>query len=108
VARCLNLTAVPRAIAPDWNSAEWAREMKAQRMSGRIMLIDLDRPEEPFEVDVEEYSQLALRLRVPHTIVSFEMRRNSSGAPFEGAIGGRNFIFDPATIAKKKTRKRNS
>ncbi len=75
-------------------------------MSGRIKLTDLDRPDEPFEVEIAEYGPLVLRLGVPNTIVSFEMRRASAAEPYEGAIGGRNFLFDPNSMPKRRTRKK--
>ena len=70
-------------------------------MSGRITLIDLDRPDEPLEAEIEELGETVLRLGVPNTVVRFEMRRNSATAPFEGALGGRNFLFDPTTLSPK-------
>jgi hypothetical protein len=70
-------------------------------MSGRVTLIDPDRPEEPLEAEMEEASETVLRLAIPNTFVRFEMRRSSATAPFVGALGGRDFIFDPTTLRSK-------
>ncbi|MBU3889488.1 hypothetical protein FM996_05470 [Methylosinus sporium] len=81
-------------------------------MESRIKLIDVDRPDEPLEVEVERVMESTLRVLVPNTVIRFELRRPSEGAPFEGAVGGRYFIFEPQPRAsepsssKVKTRRK--
>jgi hypothetical protein len=68
------------------------------------MLVDVDHPDEPLEVEVEQCSQKLLLLAVPNTSVQFEMWRYNADSPFEGSLGGRYYIFDPSTIVKMKVR----
>jgi hypothetical protein len=72
-------------------------------MESRIKLIDLDRPEEPLEVEIERITETTLRVLVPNTVIRFELRRFGQDAPFEGTLGGRYFIFEapPASGAPK-------
>jgi hypothetical protein len=67
-----------------------------------IVLVDVDRPDEPLEVEVEQISQAVLSVIVPNTFIRFELRRRNRDAPFEGSLGGRYFMFDPATLVVKK------
>jgi hypothetical protein len=69
----------------------------------RISLTDMDRPGEPLAVEVEESSRTILRMAVPNTFVKFELRRQDTASSFEAVLGGRYFMFDPPTLAKKKT-----
>lgn len=71
-------------------------------MSRIIVLVDVDRPDEPLEVEVEQISQAVLSVIVPNTFIRFELRRRERDAPFEGSLGGRYFMFDPATLVVKK------
>ncbi len=71
-------------------------------MSRIIVLVDVDRPDEPLEVEVEQISQAVLSVIVPNTFIRFELRRRDRDAPFEGSLGGRYFMFDPATLVVKK------
>ncbi|MBY6239700.1 hypothetical protein K3F48_00670 [Methylosinus sp. Sm6] len=71
-------------------------------MDRRIKLTDVDRPNEPLEVEIERVTETILRVLVPNTIVRFDMRRAREDAPFEGALGGRYFMFDPNEAKKKK------
>lgn len=64
-------------------------------MERRIKLTDVDRPDEPLEVHVEQMTETTLRVSVPNTVVGFELLRPREGAAFEGALGGRSFTFDP-------------
>lgn len=71
-------------------------------MSRIVVLVDVDRPDEPLEVEVEQISQAVLSVIVPNTFIRFELRRRDRDAPFEGSLGGRYFMFDPATLVVKK------
>jgi hypothetical protein len=73
-------------------------------MDTRIKLTDVDRPNEPLEVEIERVTETILRVAVPNTIVRFDMRRARDDAPFEGAIGGRNFMFDLNAAKKNAAR----
>lgn len=79
-------------------------------MDRRIKLTDVDRPDEPLEVEVERASETILRVMVPNSVVKFELRRQREDAPFEGALGGRYFMFDPdagtSSPPAKKTRRK--
>lgn len=74
-------------------------------MNRVIALVDVDRPDEPLEVEIEQINQAVLSVTVPNTFVRFELRRRDRDAPFEGSLGGRYFIFDPATLTAKKKAK---
>ncbi|PWB81533.1 MAG: hypothetical protein C3F11_14975 [Methylocystaceae bacterium] len=63
-------------------------------MKRRIRLIDIDRPGEPLEVEIERMTETVLRVAVPNTIVKFELRRHREDWPFEGGLGGRYFMYD--------------
>jgi hypothetical protein len=75
-------------------------------MSIRIKLIDVDRPDEPLHVDVEWASEALLRVSVPNTIVTFELRREGGDLPFEGALGGRFFVFEPPAAREARKLRR--
>jgi hypothetical protein len=70
-----------------------------------INLVDVDRPDEPLEVEVEQISQAILNVAVPNTFVRFELRRRDMETPYEGSLGGRFFMFDPAKLVVKKRAK---
>jgi hypothetical protein len=72
-------------------------------MDRRIKLTDVDRPNDPLEVEIERVTETILRVLVPNTIVRFDMRRAREDAPFEGSLGGRYFLFDPNEVKKTKT-----
>ncbi|MFY9626739.1 MAG: hypothetical protein WAK03_01115 [Methylocystis sp.] len=61
----------------------------------RITLVDVDRPDEPLEAETAHVSETALRLVVPNTAVEFELRRSDPNGPYEGSLGGRDYVFDP-------------
>jgi hypothetical protein len=75
-------------------------------MDRRIKLTDVDRPDEPLEVEIERITETTLRVQVPNTIIRFDMRRPREDGPFEGALGGRYFTFDPAPPARRATTRR--
>lgn len=67
-------------------------------MDDRIKLTDVDRPDEPLDVQIDQMNETTLRVSVPGTVVKFELRRNGKDGAFEGALGGRYFSFDPAAL----------
>jgi hypothetical protein len=75
---------------------------RVQAVSRVIALIDVDRPDEPLEVEIEQVNQAVLSVTVPNTFVRFELRRRDRGSSFEGSLGGRYFTFDPAILVEKK------
>jgi hypothetical protein len=82
-------------------------DSKRIEMERRIKLTDIDRPDEPLEVEIERLAETTLRVLVPNTVIRFELRRASEAAPFEGSLGGRSFAFDPEPPpAKPKTRRK--
>lgn len=72
-------------------------------MTGRITLIDVDRPDEPLEVEVIGSNPRMLRVAVPNTVVEFDLRRSHEDALFEGTVGARWFSFDPKSLAARKS-----
>jgi hypothetical protein len=64
-------------------------------MATRIALIDIDRPDEPVVVEVEELRDTTILVSVPNTLVRFQLQRRNGAAWFEGSLGGRYFVFDP-------------
>lgn len=68
-------------------------------MESLVWLTDIDRADEPLQVDIEVSSPTTLRVLVPNTVIRFELRRFGDGRPYEGALGGRYFLFDPAPPA---------
>lgn len=76
-------------------------------MNSRIRLTDVDRPDEPLDVDIERATETILRVIVPNTVVRFDLRRQRGDLPFEGILGGRCFVFDPNVVAPR-TRKPSS
>jgi len=75
-------------------------------MESRIKLTDIDRPDEPLEVEIERMAETTLRVLVPNTVIGFELRRPHEGAAFEGALGGRYFTYAPAASAKPGRRRK--
>jgi hypothetical protein len=75
-------------------------------MDRRIKLTDVDRPDEPLEVEIERITETTLRVLVPNTVIRFDLRRPREDGPFEGALGGRSFTFDPTPPAKRATVRR--
>ncbi|MCQ4191229.1 hypothetical protein [Methylocystis suflitae] len=69
-------------------------------MTRHIVLIDVDRPDEPLEVKIDEIRDTTIRVGVPHTQVKFYLQRRNGSACFEGSLGGRYFVYDPAQPAK--------
>lgn len=73
-----------------------------QQPAPRISLIDVDRPSEPLEVDVQASNTRTLRVLVPNSLVIFELHRHDDESPFEGTLGGRYFSFNPKVLAKQR------
>ena len=69
-------------------------------MVRRIAFIDIDRPDEPLEVEVDELRDAMMVVGVPNTQVKFYLQRRNGSGCFEGSLGGRYFVYDPAKPAK--------
>jgi hypothetical protein len=65
-------------------------------MIKRVALFDEDHPDEPLEAEIEQSSSTELILTIPNTLVRFKLVRPDPKAPFEGSVGGRDFIFYPS------------
>lgn len=74
-------------------------------MKARIELRDADRPDEIFEVDIEEATATRLTVLVPNTIVSFELTRRENDAAYTGSLGGRVYVFTEKLGPRKAVRK---
>lgn len=61
-----------------------------------IKLTDVDRPNEPFEVEFLgiDKDQTTLALTVPNTLVRFALRRRDRSSLFEGSLGGRYYTYE--------------
>jgi hypothetical protein len=75
-------------------------------MKARIELRDVERPDEIFEVDIEEATATRLTVSVPNTIVSFALTRREGDAIYTGALGGRVYVFKEDLKARQGARKR--
>ncbi len=64
-------------------------------MGRRIVLIDIDRHDEPLTVEVDELRDTVMVVGVPNYL-----QRRDESSWFEGSIGGRYFIFDPTRLGK--------
>jgi hypothetical protein len=65
-------------------------------MGKRIILFAAHHPDEPLEVEIEQSSLMELSLSIPNTQVRFKLHRDDPETPFEGSLGGRDFIYDPS------------
>ena len=76
----------------------------------RILLTDIERPNEPLDVEILELSATVLTVKVANTEVLFRLRKREIGTMFEGSLGARSFEFDaqplvkPTAKAKKTTK----
>lgn len=75
-------------------------------MKARIELRDVDRPDETFEVEVEETTLTRLTVSVPNTIVTFALTRREDDASYTGSLGGRVYRFTEEQKARKAVRER--
>jgi hypothetical protein len=66
----------------------------------RILLIDIERPKEPLDVEILELTATNLTVRVANTEVFFRLRKREIGMIFEGSIGARSFEFDAEPLVK--------
>jgi hypothetical protein len=80
----------------------------------RILLTDIERPQEPLDVELLELTATDLKVKVANTEVLFRLRKREMGMMFEGSLGARSFEFDaqplvkPAAKATKATPAANS
>lgn len=74
-------------------------------MKARIQLLDVDRPGEILEADLEEATPTKLALSVPNTIVRFDLWRQEDGTAYSGSLGGRQYVFTPPAKAPKPAAK---
>jgi hypothetical protein len=76
----------------------------------RIVLTDIERPNEPLHVEILELTATDLTAKVANTEVLFRLRKREIGMIFEGSLGARSFEFDaeplvkPAAKAKKTSK----
>ena len=84
--------------------------MTISEVQQRILLTDIERPNEPLDVEILELSATVLTVKVANTEVLFRLRKREIGMIFEGSLGARSFEFDaqplvkPAAKAKKTTK----
>ncbi len=69
-------------------------------MARHIVLNDIDRPDEPLVVEINELRDTTIVVGVPNTQVKFYLQRRNGSGCFEGSLGGRYFVYDPAKPAK--------
>ena len=66
----------------------------------RILLTDIERPQEPLDVDIMELTATDLNVKVANTEVLFRLRKREIGMIFEGSLGARSFEFDAEQLLK--------
>ena len=66
----------------------------------RILLTDIERPNEPLDVEILELTATDLTAKVANTEVLFRLRKREIGMIFEGSLGARSFEFDAEPLAK--------
>ena len=74
-------------------------------MERYIILVDVDRPGETFEVEVLAGDERVLKVAVPNTVVQFSLFRRDR--VYEGALGGRIFRFMPTAADTRKRIREN-
>ena len=88
--------------------------MTISNVQRRILLTDIERPQEPLDVELLELTATDLKVKVANTEVLFRLRKREMGMMFEGSLGARSFEFDaqplvkPAAKATKATPAANS
>ena len=80
--------------------------MKGIVVKDRIQLLDVDRPGEIFEADLEEATATRLALSVPNTFVKFELWRVEGETNYSGSLGGRYYVFTPPAKARRSAAKK--
>jgi hypothetical protein len=66
----------------------------------RILLTDIERPNEPLDVEILELTATDLTAKVANTEVLFHLRKREIGMIFEGSLGARSFEFDAESLVK--------
>jgi len=68
----------------------------------RVFLTDIEREEEPMEIEVLEVNRSTMRVLVPNTNVIFSLKKQDGSSVFKGGIGGRSFEIDARSLTKNK------
>jgi hypothetical protein len=66
----------------------------------RILLTDIERPQEPLDVEILELTATDLKVKVANTEILFRLRKREIGMIFESSLGARSFEFDSAPLVK--------
>ncbi|MBU3890955.1 hypothetical protein KP010_21735 [Methylosinus sp. KRF6] len=74
-------------------------------MERYIILVDVDRPGETFEVELLAVDERVMKVAVPNTVVQFSLFRRERA--YEGALGGRIFRFTPAAAGRQERIREN-
>ena len=70
----------------------------------RILLTDIERPNEPLDVEILELSATVLTVKVANTEVLFRLRKREIRMMFEGSLGARSFEFDAQPLVKPEAK----
>ena len=70
----------------------------------RVSLSDIEREEEPMEVEILEVNTSTMRVIVSNTNVIFSLHKQDRSSVFKSGIGGRSFEIDARSLAKNKKR----
>ncbi len=70
----------------------------------RVSLSDIEREEEPMEVEILEVNRSTMRVLVSNTNVIFSLHKQDGSSVFKGGIGGRSFEIDARSLANNKKR----
>ncbi len=74
--------------------------MTISNVQRRILLTDIERPQEPLDVELLELTATDLKVKVANTEVLFRLRKREMGMMFEGSLGARSFEFDAQPLVK--------
>ena len=74
--------------------------MTISEVQQRILLTDIERPNEPLDVEILELSATVLTVKVANKESLFRLRKREIGVIFEGSIGARSFEFDAQPLVK--------
>jgi hypothetical protein len=77
-----------------------ATNLRSEMM--RVFLTDIEREEEPMEIEVLEVNRSTMRVLVPNTNVIFSLKKQDGSSVFKGGIGGRSFEIDARSLTKNK------
>ena len=75
--------------------------MTISNVHRRILLTDIERPQEPLDVEILELTATDLTAKVANTEVLFRLRKRDIGMIFEGSLGARSFEFDAEPLVKQ-------